>query len=156
MQKSFALLISSVLAAGMMTGCAGLAPSPDNVDIEAAKKSKTPVVIYHVSVAKEENGMQRPVVYFVNTSPKPLTVATFQVEAHTADGRTALLWADDYETVPPGKASQNGALGSGWKGMDVKCVRLRQAGLEIGGDELKFSEENIAQLFQDASVNECP
>lgn len=158
MRKSFVFLISSILAAGWMTGCSKgpSAPSPEMVDVAAAKKAKVPMVIYNVSVVKDETGMTRPVIYFINTSPKPITVATYQVEAHSADGKSAMLWADDYETVPPGKTSQNGTLGGGWKGFDAACIHIKRVDIQSMGDTYKFTEDNIAQLFQDPTLNVCP
>lgn len=158
MRKSFAFLISSIVAAGLMTGCASSSaggPAPSDTDLEAAKKLRMPVIIYTVDVKQDETGMFRPVIYFVNTSAKPVDVATFLVEGHTAEGKTVSLWADDYEKVSPGKTSQNGMLGGGWNGTEIKCIKLRQADLHIDGQNQRFSEENINQLFLDTSVNSC-
>lgn len=157
MRKSFAFLITSIATAALMTGCAKQAgaPAPETVDMEVAKDLKMPVVIYHVGVKKDDAGMSRPVVYFVNTSAKPVILATFFVEGVTKDGRTLSLWADDYEKVPPGKTSQNGMLGGGWSGEEITCVEIKQAGLEIDGVNHRFSEESVKQLFQDQSINHC-
>lgn len=158
MRKSFLFLISSLMVAGWMTGCSKgpSAPSPEAVDLVAAKKAKVPMIIYNVGVAKEESGMTRPVVYFVNTSPTPISVVTFQVVAHTKDGGTATLWADDYERVPPGKPSMNGKLGGGWKNLDAACIRITRADIQTNGTTFKYTEDNIAQLFQDPTLNRCP
>jgi hypothetical protein len=157
MRKSFAFLISSLAAAALMTGCAKQAgvPSQESVDLEAAKKLKMPIVIYNVGVKKDENGMSRPVVYFVNASAKPVNIATYFVKGYTKDGKTVTLWADDYEKVPPGKSSKNGMLGGGWKNADVTCVEIVQAEMHIDGKSQRFSHENIMQLFQDPSINHC-
>lgn len=158
MRKSFAFLISSIVAAGLITGCAPSAaggPSPSDADMEAAKKLRMPVIIYNVGVQKDEMGMFRPVVYFVNTSAKPVDVATFLIEGHTKDGKTVTLWADDYEKVSPGKSSQNGMLGGGWKDVEITCIELQKADLHIDGTNHRFGEEKINQLFLDQGVNSC-
>lgn len=157
MRTSFAFLITSIAAAALMTGCAKqvAAPAADNVDIQKAKKLKMPVVIYNVGVKKDERGMRRPVVYFLNTSSKPVTMATFYVQGVTADGKTVTLWADDYEKVPPGKTSKKGMLGGGWSNADVTCVEIRKAGLHINEVDYRFTEDNIAQLFLDQTLNHC-
>jgi hypothetical protein len=157
MGKSFALLISLLAAAALMTGCAqvGGAPSPEKVDMQSAKKLKMPIVIYHVGVEHGKDGSSRPVVYFVNSSGKPVDLATFFVQGTTADGKTVTLWADDYEKVAPGDASKNGVLGGKWNNTDVKCISIKQAGLHINGKDTRYSEQNINQLFQDPSINSC-
>ena len=157
MRKSFAFLMSSITAVGLLTGCAqhAGAPAPEKVDMEGAKKLRMPIVIYYVGVQHNENGMSRPVVYFVNTSSKPVDLATFYVAGKTKDGRTVTLWADDYEKVAPGKPSSNGVLGGGWSDTAVECVEIKQAGLHINGVDYRFSEENINQLFQDQTINRC-
>ena len=160
MRNSFAFLISSFAAASLMTGCAGLNKVasvlvPSHVDLESAKKMKMPVVIYKVDVETDKKGDSRPVVYFVNSSPKPVDMATFFLEGTTSDGKAVTLWADDYERVPPGESSQKGVLGGKWAGTTVKCVEIRKAGLHIDGVDYHFSEENINQLFQNPSVNQC-
>jgi len=160
MRRGFAFLISSVAAAGLMTGCAGLNKVasvlvPSHVDLQSAKKVKMPVVIYEVSVQTDKEGNSHPVVYFVNASPKPVDMATFFLEGKTADGKTVTLWADDYETVPPDKSSQNGVLGGQWNATKVKCVSIKKAGLHIGGVDYRYEEENVNQLFQNQSVNAC-
>jgi hypothetical protein len=158
MRKSFAFLISSIAVAGMMTGCAqhAGAPMPENVDVQAAKKLKMPIVIYNVGVKYDETkGTSRPVVYFVNTSSTPVSLATFYVSGKTSDGKSVTLWADDYEKVAPGKTSQNGVLGAQWNSMKVECVEIKEAGLQINGKNHRFSEGNINQLFLDPSINVC-
>ncbi len=165
MRKTSTLLMASLTAALLFSACskqpgpsgetAMKAPNPDNVDIEAAKKLKMPVVIYYVGVTKDDNGMSRPVVYFVNTSPKPVNIATYYIAGKTADGKTVTLWADDYERVPPGKASAKGMLGGGWKDANVTCVELEQAEMHIDGRSYRFIKDNINQLFQDPSINRC-
>jgi hypothetical protein len=157
MRKSFAFLISSMAAAVLMTGCAkpSGAPAPENVDMQSAKKLKMPIVIYSVGVQKDERGMSRPVVYYVNTSPKPINLATFLFEGKTAEGGSVMLWADDYEKVSPGKTSQKGILGGRWNRADIECAEIKQAGLQINGDSYRFNEDNIHQLFQDPSINTC-
>ncbi len=160
MRRGFTFLISSVAAAGLMTGCAGLNKVasvlvPSHVDLESAKKMKMPVVIYDVNVKTDDKGNSHPVVYFVNSSPKPVDMATFYLEGKTSDGKTVTLWADDYERVPPGESSQKGVLGGQWNGTKVKCVEVKKAGLHIDGVDYRFTEENINQLFQHPSVNEC-
>jgi len=156
MRKSFAFLIASI-ATALVTGCAqhGSAPVPEKVDMESAKKLKMPVVIYHVGVQTSENGTSRPVVYFVNTSDKPVDLATFYVTGKTKEGKSVSLWADDYEKVLPGKPSSNGVLGGAWGNTAVECIEVKQAGLHIDGVDYRFSEENINQLFQDPSINRC-
>ncbi len=160
MRKSLVILISSLAVSALITGCASKqaapgAPSADSVDLEAAKKLRMPIVIYRLGVKKDENGMSRPVIYFVNASPKPVSVVTFHVAGHTKDGRTLMLWADDYEKVPPGKPSKNGMLGGGWKNAEITCVELKEADIHVGGKSLRFLPENINQLFQDVSLNRC-
>lgn len=157
MCKSFAFLISSFAVAAFMTGCAKQAnvPSQASVDLEAAKKLRMPIVIYHVGVKKDDNGMSRPVVYFVNASSKPVNIATYQLKGYTKDGKTVTLWADDYEKVPYGKSSKNGMLGGGWKNTDVTCVEVVQAEMHIDDSSKRFSHDNINQLFQDPSINHC-
>jgi len=157
MRKSLALLITSIAAAALMTGCAqhSGAPSAEKVDMEAAKKLRMPIVIYHVSVKNDDNGISRPVVYFVNTSATPVNLATFYVKGQTADGASVTLWADDYEKVPPGKPSVNGTLGGSWVSENVTCIEILEAGLHVDGNTYRFSEENINQLFLDPSINHC-
>lgn len=157
MHKSFAFLISTFAVTALMTGCAKHAgvPSQKNVDLEAAKKLNMPIVIYSVGVKQDENGMSRPVVYFVNASAKPVNIATYFVKGYTKDGKTVTLWADDYEKVPPGKSSKNGMLGGGWKNADVTCVEVVQAEMRINGESQRFGHENVLQLFQDPSINQC-
>ncbi|MHC3994119.1 hypothetical protein ACXWTF_04775 [Thiomicrolovo sp. ZZH C-3] len=152
--------MSSVAAAGLMTGCAKLNTLtnvlvPSHVDMESAKKMKMPVVIYDVDVETDEKGNSHPVVYFVNTSAKPVDMATFYLEGVTEAGQSVTLWADDYERVPPGKSSQKGVLGGQWNNMEVKCIEIKKAGLHIDGVDYRFVEENINQLFQNPSLNEC-
>jgi len=158
MRKSFAFLISSLAAAALMTGCAqhSGAPAAEHVDMQSAKKLKMPVVIYSVGVQNDENGISRPVVYFVNTSDKPVILATFFVEGKTKDGQSVTLWADDYEKVAPGKSSTKGVLGGSWSNMGVDCIEIRQVGIHIDGHDMRYSHENINQLFQDPSINKCP
>ena len=157
MRNSFAFLISSLAAAALMTGCAphAGAPVPENVDMQSAKKLRMPIVIYHVGVQNDENGMSRPVVYFVNTSDKPVDMATFYVQGKTKEGNTVTLWADDYEKVSPGKTSRKGVLGGSWNNTVVECVEIKKAGIHINGEDIRFSEDNINQLFQDQSINRC-
>ena len=157
MRKSFVFLITSVAVAALLAGCAqhSGAPAPKQVDIEGAKKLRMPVVIYHVGVQTSENGTSRPVVYFVNTSDKPVDLATFYVTGKTKEGNIVSLWADDYERVPPGRPSSNGVLGGAWSNTAVECIEIKQAGLHIDGVDYRFSEENINQLFQDPSINRC-
>ena len=156
MRRSLLFLIASLGAAVLMTGCAqqSSVPAPD-IDVQSAKKLKMPIVIYQVGVQNDEDGFSRPVVYFVNTSDKPVDLVTFLVEGRTEAGENVTLWADDYEKVSPGKTSQNGVLGGGWSGMKIRCVSIRQAGIHIGGEDRRFTEENINQLFQDPSINTC-
>ncbi|WP_345986403.1 hypothetical protein WCX49_04585 [Sulfurimonas sp. HSL-1656] len=160
MRRGFAFLISSVAAAALMTGCAKLNTLtnvlvPSHVDLESAKKMKMPVVIYDVDVETDDKGDSRPVVYFVNASPKPVDMATFYVEGITEDGKTVTLWADDYERVAPDKSSQKGVLGGKWSKTNVKCIEIKKAGFHIDGVDYRFIEENINQLFQNPSLNEC-
>ena len=158
MQRPFAFLIASVTAAGLLTGCAqhGGAPAPEKIDMESAKKLRMPIVIYHVGVQQGEDGTSRPVVYFVNSSDRPVDLATFYVTGKTKDGQTVTLWADDYEKVVPGKPSNNGVLGGSWRGAAVECVEIKKADIHIDGIDYRYSEENIEQLFQDPSINRCP
>ncbi|MEJ2468458.1 MAG: hypothetical protein P8Y51_05200 [Campylobacterales bacterium] len=157
MRKSFAFLISSMAAAVLMTGCAKPSgtPVPENVDMQSAKKLKMPIVIYSVGVQKDERGMSRPVVYYVNTSPRPINLATFLLEGKTSEGESIMLWADGYEKVSPDKSCQRGMLGGRWNRADIECVEIKQAGLQINGSYYRFTEENINQLFQDPSINTC-
>jgi len=160
MRNSFAFLISSFAAAALMTGCSGMNTLtnvivPSHVDLESAKKMKMPVVIYDVDVETDDKGDSRPVVYFVNSSPTPVDMATFYLVGTTDDGKTVTLWADDYERVPPGKSSQNGVLGGKWSKTNVKCVEIKKAGLHIDGVDYRFNEENVNQLFQNPSLNSC-
>lgn len=157
MRMSYLFLSLSSAAVVLMSGCAkqAAAPSPEKVNIKAAQETNTPIVIYHVGVSTDEAGNSTPVIYFVNTSTTPVTMATFNVVGHTKDGKSVSLWADDYETVPPGKASQKGTLGGTWKALPVSCVEVRDAGLQVDGSEQRFNHENINWLFQDLSLNHC-
>ncbi len=161
MRRSLQFLIGVAIVAGLTGGCARQAgvpsnvPGPEHVDLKKAKKLKMPVVIYHIAVEKDEGGKSYPVVYFLNTSTKPVTIVTYHVEGHTKSGETVGLWADDYEKVPPGKPSVNGRLGGSWNRTDIDCVTIRRADLEIGGETLKFNEATVAQLFQDPKLNTC-
>lgn len=158
MRRSLSLLTSVLLLAGFMGGCAKQPAVPKNtVDIEAAKKAGLPLVIYGISVFKDEKtGMTHPVINFVNTSEEVITVATYELQPHASQNSPSALWTDDYETVIPGHTNASPMLAAGWKNADIDCIAIRKLDLHIGGKNIRYFEENIAQLMQTPQLNRCP
>lgn len=109
-----------------------------------------PIVIYGVSVTGDET-MVHPQVFYANSSKTPVKVANYQLIPNTDAGA---LWVDDYETVP-GQSKQNNTLGTGWKDPAVTCVRIKEANIEVDGQTLRFTIDNIEHLFQDHTLNTC-
>ncbi len=158
MRRSLSLLSSALLIAGFISGCAKQPAVPKNtVDIAAARKAGLPLVIYGIAVFKDEKtGITHPVVNFVNTSEEAITVATYELQPHATSGNASALWTDDYETVIPGQSNASPMLAGGWSHANIDCIAIRKLDLHIGGKNIRYFEENIAQLMQTPQLNKCP
>jgi hypothetical protein len=157
----FRPLVSVIIAAASMavlTGCAMQPGVPSEVDLQAAKDAKMPVVIYDLEVsAPTETGVVKPGVFFVNSSDVNIHLVHFLIKPVSSEGsmQSPAMWQDAYKTVTPGKGN-GGYWGSGWKNEEIVCIKLEKVEIEMGGGKiLKYDKNTLGQLFQDPSINNC-
>lgn len=153
--------MSSIVAAALLSGCGAKQPeaasmekpkySASDVDIKAAKKMQMPIVIYGIDVVKQESGMTKPALYYVNTSERSVKVSNYHLQPNVG----AAQWIDDYGVVSPKSAKKNNVLSHGWNDEGVTCVSIKAVNLFVNGQEMKLTHDNINRLFQDQNVNVC-
>jgi hypothetical protein len=157
----FRPLVSVIVAAvsmAVLTGCAMQPGVPSEVDLQAAKDAKMPVVIYDLEVsAPTETGLVKPGIFFVNSSDVNIHLVHFLIKpVSSAEGiQSPAMWQDAYKKVAPNK-SNGGFWGAGWKNKEIVCIKLEKVEIEMGGGKiLKYDKNNLAQLFQDPDINNC-
>lgn len=151
-------VITTAAAMAVLTGCAMQPGIPSEVDLQAAKDAKMPMVIYNLEVSKPtETGVVKPGIFFMNSSDINIRLVHFLIKPVSSEGsaQSPSLWQDAYKTVAPGKGN-GGFWGGGWKNEKIVCIRLEKVEIEMGnGEILKYNQNTVGQLFQDPGVNAC-
>ncbi len=156
MKQFSAFIVLALIFSVLFSGCSKQPKAPKNsVDVEAAKKAGLPLVIYGVSTFKDsKTGQVHPVINFANTSDKLISVVIYELEAK-AEGTTMAHWVEDYEHVSPGSVNAKPVLNGGWGDTEVECFSIRKLDVEVDGKTVRYFDDNIKQLVQEASLTTC-